>query len=119
MSTEFAVGETVAIESGYRNTEYLLVQIVRETPTQWVLENDTRINKKDGSIVGQKYRKAYKVTKQLEDVVERTRLVRNIYSQIYDLYRESNYIKNHNIKELTEILESLSDIRTKLQRNEK
>jgi len=119
MSINFAVGETVAIESGYRNTEYRLVQIVRETATQWVLENDTRINKKDNSIVGQKYKKAYKVTQQIEDKIERTRLVRNINYEINNLYRESNYIKNHNIRELTEILESLSDIRTKLQRNEK
>jgi hypothetical protein len=119
MSTEFAVGETVAIESGYRNTEYRLLQIVRETATQWVLENDTRINKKDNSIVGIKYRKAYKVTQQINNVIERTRLIRNINVEINNLYSESNYIKNHNIKELSEILQSLSDIRTKLQRNEK
>lgn len=67
-------GDDVCIRRGSVMYRHTLHKIARMTPTQFVLDDDTRVNRETGRVRGEGYKRINSVTPQLRDTVELEKL---------------------------------------------
>jgi hypothetical protein len=107
--TEFKVGDCVAMKlrlwGGYY---YQIYKIVKETPTQFVLDKGQRVYKKNNTVVGDHYSKIEKVTDKIKTEIQLNNLLAKINTKISDLNSKRNHIKTNNIEMLEAALTKLS-----------
>jgi hypothetical protein len=108
--TEFKVGDRVAIEqsSWGGGSYYRIYKIVRETPTQFVLDVNIKVYKKDNTIVGDPYVKIEKVTDEIKAKIHVRNLISQISTKISDLNNKRNRIQTNDIEMLEAALTKLS-----------
>jgi hypothetical protein len=115
----FKVGDKVVLYSGLGGRTIYVLEIERETPTQFVLTDGSKFYKKDNRLVGDYYAKVYEFTPELEIKKQAQDILICINSKLDDLYLKKYRIRIENIDTLKTIHKSLCDIEDLIKKENK